>query len=288
MVVKGHRQISLRRQCELLNISRSKVFYQGAQESEENLHYMRLIDEIYMDQPVYGYRRMTAVLQRMGFQVNEKRIQRLMRLMGLEAVYPKPRTSIPMPGHKKYPYLLRNRKPTGPNQVWSMDITYVPMKMGFMYLMAVMDWWSRLVITWELSNTMEAEICAKTAGVGLSASKHTPLIFNVDQGSQFTSNVFIDTIESYAVKVSMDGRGRALDNVFIERLWRSIKYEDIYLRGYEDGLCLHQGLERWFDHYNNHRPHQALDYATPWDWHFTAQKYGATIPTWIDDEELKI
>jgi len=154
MVVKGHRQISLRRQCELLNISRSKVFYQGAQESEENLHYMRLIDEIYMDQPVYGYRRMTAVLQRMGFQVNEKRIQRLMRLMGLEAVYPKPRTSIPMPGHKKYPYLLRNRKPTGPNQVWSMDITYVPMKMGFMYLMAVMDWWSRLVITWELSNTM--------------------------------------------------------------------------------------------------------------------------------------
>jgi len=287
MVSKGHRQISLRRQCELLDVSRNRVSDQGAQESDENLQYMRLIDQIYMDHPVYGYRRMTAVLERMGHQVNVKRVHRLMKLMGLEAIYPKPGISVPMAGHRKYPYLLRNRKPTGPNQVWSMDITYIPMQMEFMYLMAVMDWWSRLVITWELSNTMEAELCAKTADVSLGTSKHTPLIFNVDQGSQFTSNVFVDTIESYAVAVSMDGRGRALDNVFIERLWRSLKYEEIYLRDYEDARCLRKGLERWFDHYNKQRPHQALNYATPWELHSTPVKFGATMPAWIGDLKLK-
>lgn len=280
MVHKGHRQISLRRQCELLQISRSKVFVQGAQEPAENLRYMRLIDQIYLDQPVYGYRRMTAILRRLGHPVNEKRVHRLMKLMNLEAVYPKPKTSIPMAGHRKYPYLLRHRKPSGPNQVWSMDITYIPMKLGFMYLMAIMDWWSRMVIAWDLSNTMEAELCAKTADMGLRSSTHKPLIFNVDQGSQFTSNVFIDTVESYAVAVSMDGRGRALDNVFIERLWRSLKYEDIYLQDYEDGLRLRQGVDRWFRHYNGHRPHQALGYATPKEYHFKPEQFGATTPAW--------
>ncbi len=287
MVVNDHPQISLRRQCELLNISRSKVFYQGAQESEENLRYMRLIDQIYMDRPVYGYRRMTAVLERMGHKVNEKRIHRLMKLMGLEAIYPKPRTSIPMAGHRKYPYLLRNRKPTGPNQVWSMDITYIPMKIGFMYLMAVMDWWSRLVISWELSNTMEAELCAKTAEESLRSAKQKPLIFNVDQGSQFTSNVFVDTIESYAVAVSMDGRGRALDNVFIERLWRSLKYEEIYINDYEDAFCLRDGIDRWFEHYNGDRPHQALGNATPKEFHYKAKKFGATLPPWSQEIGVK-
>ena len=287
MVTKDHRQISLRRQCELLNFSRSKVFYQGAQESEENLNYMRLMDQMYLDQPTYGYRRMTAVLRRMGHKVNDKRIHRLMKLMGLEAIYPKPRTGIPFAGHKKYPYLLRNRKPSGPNQVWSMDITYIPMKLGFMYLMAVMDWWSRLVISWDLSNTMEAELCAKTADMGLRSSPQAPLIFNVDQGSQFTSCVFVETVESHAVAVSMDGRGRALDNVFIERLWRSLKYEDIYIRDYEDPFCLRAGVERWFKHYNRNRPHQALGYATPWEYHFGPDKFGAKIPKWSSDKELK-
>lgn len=286
MVQRGHRQISLRRQCQLIWVNRSKLDYEGAQESAQNLDLMKRIDQIYLDQPVYGYRRMTQVLRRQSIPVNAKRVRRLMRLMGLEAVYPKARTSLPAPGHKKYPYLLKGRRPSAPNQIWCMDITYVPMRLGFMYLMAIMDWWSRYVIVWDVSNTMEAESCAATLQRGLEASGSRPHIFNTDQGSQFTSEDFTGLLEAAGVQVSMDGRGRALDNVFIERLWRSVKYEDIYLREYGRGDELQAGLLKWFDHYNQDRPHQALGYATPWEYHHQSERYGASPASWWQDGRL--
>jgi putative transposase len=222
---------------------------------------MRRIDEQYTACPFYGSRRMTRWLTRQGEEVNRKRVQRLMRQMGLEAIYPKPRLSVAGTGHKIYPYLLRGVKVERPDQVWSTDITYVPMTSGFMYLAAVIDWFSRYVIAWKLSNTLDGSFCLEMLEEALKGGR--PEIFNTDQGVQFTAEAFTSCLERSGVAVSMDGRGRALDNVFVERLWRSVKYEDIYLRGYETVPELDQGLMRYFGFYNDERLHQSLGYRTP-------------------------
>jgi putative transposase len=241
---------------------------------------MRRLDELHLEYPVYGSRKLTVLLRRAGMEINRKRVVRLLRLMGVEAIYAKPRTSLPTPGHQIYPYLLRDLEVTGPDQVWCSDITYVPMARGFMYLVAVMDWWSRYVLGWRLSNTMEAAFCVEAWEAALRVGRRAPLISNTDQGSQFTSPMFIDAVESAGVDVSMDGRGRWLDNRFIERLWRSAKYEDIYLQDYGDGLAAGRGLGRWFDGYNQERPHQALDYATPAEVYFDPGAHGAQPAKW--------
>jgi len=222
---------------------------------------MRRIDEQYLRTPFYGSRRMTAWLRREGEEVNRKRVQRLMRLMALEAIYPKRRTSEPAPGHKIYPYLLRHVKVTRPNQVWSADITYVPLRCGFLYLMAILDWYSRYVLSWRLSNTLDGAFCVEALEEALQIAR--PEIFNSDQGAQFTSRDFTGRLESAAVAISMDGRGRALDNVFVERLWRTLKYENVYLHAYATGAECHAGLASYLRFYCEERQHQALDYRTP-------------------------
>lgn len=259
--------MSLRRQCELLGLNRSTLYYEPAAESEFNLHLMRLIDEQYLKTPFYGYPRMTAWLRRQGYEVNPKRIYRLMQTMGICAIYPKPKTSQPGRGHKTYPYLLRGLALTHVNQVWSADITYVPMPTGFMYLVAIMDWYSRFVLAWQLSNTLDGDFCLEALQQALHWGK--PDIFNTDQGSQFTAAAFTDCLEDAGIRISMDGRGRALDNVFIERLWRSLKYEDIYLKDYHTVPMLHAGLANYFWFYNEERPHQSLNYRTPAELHFS-------------------
>ena len=286
MVESGHRTMSVRRQCSLLGVHRSSFYYRGIPESQENLKLMRMIDQLYLEEPVYGYRRMTVMLQRKGFQINHKRVSRLMRLMGLQAIYPQPRTSIPGNNHKVYPYLLRKRQAEGPNQVWSMDITYIPMKQGFMYLMAIIDWWSRYVISWQLANTMEAKLCVETLRKGMRRIGNKPHIFNTDQGAQFTSDQFTSVLKQRGILISMDGRGRALDNVFIERLWRSLKYEDIYLREYADTTSLEVGIRAWFRKYNRKRPHQSLNNATPWEYHYGGEEHGAQEASWWRDDGL--
>jgi len=228
---------------------------------------MRLIDDQYLKTPFYGWPRMTAHLRRQGYQVNGKRIRRLMQLMGLQAIYPKPRTTVAAQGHQIYPYLLRHLEITRPNQVWSADITYVPMRRGFMYLVAVLDWFSRYVLAWQLSNTLDGLFCLEALQQALDCG--TPEIFNTDQGVQFTASNFTSCLEAADIRVSMDGRGRALDNIFVERLWRSVKYEDLYLRDYELVPELEVGLERYFQFYNHDRPHQSLQYRTPAEVHFT-------------------
>jgi putative transposase len=273
-------KVSVRHQCELLDLCRSSYYYQCAPESEENLALMRRLDELHLEHPVYGSRKLTVLLHQEGLAVNRKRVVRLLGLMGIEAIYAKPRTSLPEPGHQIYPYLLRDLAVTGPDQVWCSDITYVPMATGFMYLVAVMDWWSRYVLGWRLSNTLEAAFCVDAWEAALRAGRQAPLISNTDQGSQFTSPMFIDAVESAGVDVSMDGRGRWLDNRFIERLWRSAKYEDIYLQDYGDGLAAGRGLGQWFDRYNQSRPHQALGYATPADVYLDPGAHGAQPATW--------
>jgi putative transposase len=272
-------ELSLERQCELLDISRSGYYYEPVAASAENLALMRRLDELHLARPVYGSRRLTALLQREGQGVNRKRVVRLLRLMGVEAVYPKRSLSTPAPGHRIYPYLLNGLEISGPDQVWCSDITYVPMAYGFMYLVAVMDWWSRYVVGWELSNSLDSEFCIRawTAAVGRG---RPPLIANTDQGSQFTSEAYLEAVEAVGVDVSMDGRGRWIDNRFIERLWRSVKQEDIYPQDYADGLTAHRGLARWFEDYNTQRPHQALDYATPGEWYHAPESYGAKPAAW--------
>lgn len=253
--------MSVRRQCELLGLSRSSLYYEPAGETAGNLRLMRRIDEQYTARPFYGSRRMTRWLVEQGEEVNRKRVQRLMRVMGLEAIYPKPRLSAAGEGHKVYPYLLRGVTIERADQVWSTDITYVPMTSGFMYLAAVIDWFSRYVIAWRLSNTLDGAFCLEMLEEALGSGK--PEVFNTDQGVQFTAEAFTGCLESAGVAVSMDGRGRALDNVFVERLWRSVKYEDIYIRGYEAVPELHRGLGRYFGFYNDERLHQSLGYRTP-------------------------
>jgi putative transposase len=222
---------------------------------------MRLIDEQYLQTPFYGWRRMTAQLMKMGYTVNAKRVRRLMGQMGIQAIYPKKRTTVADKEHRIYPYLLRDMEIDHPDQVWCADITYVPMHRGFMYLIAIMDWFSRFVIAFEISNSLDAHFCMSSLDQALKRGR--PEIFNTDQGSQFTSNVFTQALEGAGVRVSMDGRGRAIDNIFIERLWRSVKYEDIYLRDYATGRELRRGLERYFRFYNHERVHQGLGYSTP-------------------------
>ena len=224
---------------------------------------MRLIDEQYLRHPEFGYPRMTDWLQEKGYQVNHKRVARLMRIMGIQAITPGPHTSKPAPGHKIYPYLLRDTIIDKVGQVWSMDITYIPMHQGFMYLAAVIDWYSRYVISWELSNTMESLFCI--AALQSALTQGNPTIFNTDQGSQFTSKAFTKVLLDKNIAISMDGRGRALDNVFIERLWWTVKYEEVYPKAYSDGHSLYKGLKRYFNYYNRERKHSALDKQTPFE-----------------------
>ena len=257
--------MSLRHQCDLLGLHRSTYYYEPARESAENLALMRLIDAQYLKTPFYGWRRMTVYLQREGYPVNHKRVQRLMRLMGLQAVYPKPKTTVASPEHKVYPYLLRQLAITRPNQVWSADITYVPLLSGFMYLVAIIDWFSRYVVNWQLSNTLDGRFCLEALQEALEAAR--PEIFNTDQGVQFTALPFTTCLERAGIRISMDGRGRALDNIFIERLWRSVKYEDVYLKDYASVPDLDTGLETYFRFYNHERPHQSLGYRTPAEVH---------------------
>jgi putative transposase len=256
-----HPELTIARQCELLGLSRSSFYYQPAKETAENLGLMRLIDRQYTAQPVFGSRRMTVWLQGQGYQVNRKRVQRLMRLMGLEAIYPRPKLSQPGCGHKIYPYLLRDVKVERADQVWSTDITYVPLPAGFMYLAAIIDWYSRYVISWRLSNTLDGSFCLEMLEEALSRGR--PEIFNTDQGVQFTAQAWTGRLESAGVAVSMDGKGRCLDNVFVERLWRTVKYEDIYIKGYETVPQLQAGLGAYFPFYNLERPHQSLGYQAP-------------------------
>jgi putative transposase len=253
--------LSVSQQCELLGLSRSSYYYEPAPETEENLSLMALIDREYTAHPFQGSRRMTIWLRGEGHAVNRKRVQRLMRLMGLEAVYPKPRLSVRGAGHKVYPYLLRGVTIERVNQVWSTDITYIPMPKGFMYLTAVMDWHSRYVLSWRLSNTLDGEFCLEALEEALS--RGCPEVFNTDQGAQFTSPSYTSRLEAAGAKVSMDGKGRCLDNVFVERLWRTVKYEEVYLWGHETVPALQAGLSRYFGYYNGERRHQSLEYRTP-------------------------
>jgi putative transposase len=263
MVEPEHAKLSVRRQCNLLGFSRSGLYEsRKTQPSQEDAEMMKQIDHIYTWMPCYGSRRIATHLRRHGQCVNRKRIQRLMRKMGLEGVAPRRRTTRPHPSHKVYPYLLRNLDVVRPNQVWCADITYVPMKRGSMYLTAVMDWYSRRVLAWELSNSLDSSFCVEALQRAL-AHYGPPEIFNTDQGCQFTSEAFTSVLRNAGIRISMDGRGRALDNVFIERLWRSVKHEDIYLRDYENVPELYRGLIRYFHHYNNERFHQGLDDKTP-------------------------
>ena len=270
MIETDHPTLSIRRQCQLLDLNRATLYWPPTGESALNLALMRLIDREYTRAPFYGYRRMTARLNNAhGYAVNPKRVARLMAKMGLQAVYPRPRTSLPDPQHKKYPYLLRGLDIERPNQVWAADITYLPLPQGFMYLVAVMDWFSRFVLAWQLSNTLDGAFCLTALRRALRDGQ--PDIFNTDQGVQFTAQAFTDELEAASIRVSMDGRGRFFDNIFIERLWRTVKYEDIYLKGYETVPALAAGLDDYFQLYNYERPHQSLGYRTPADVHFAVE-----------------
>ncbi len=257
----GHSHLSLVRQCELLGVCRSSAYYRPVGESEENLALMRLLDEQYTRAPFYGVRRMTAWLRTQGWEVNHKRVARLMRLMGLQAIYPKRKRRVLAPGHRIYPYLLRDVPIERVNQVWSTDITYVRMRGGWVYLVAVIDWFSRYVLSWEVSVTQEVDFCLSALDWALRRGR--PEIFNTDQGSQFTSGDFTGRLLEAEVRISMDGRGRALDNVFVERLWRTVKYEEVYLKEYETVPDAIGHLGAYFEFYNRERLHQSLQYRTP-------------------------
>jgi putative transposase len=262
MVDSGHARLSVVRQCTLLKIARSGLYYEKAGESSLNLALMREIDRAFTEWPFLGVRQMRRYLVSLGYGVGNKRVRRLMRLMGLMAVYQKPRTSTPNPEDKRYPYLLRTLSIERSNQVWCADITYIPMRKGFLYLVAVMDWHSRKVLAWRLSNTLDADFCVAALEEALSKYGR-PDIFNTDQGSQFTSFAFTNVLQSHGIRISMDGRGRWLDNVFIERLWRSLKYENVYLNAYETGSEARAGIGKWISFYNQTRPHSSLADQTP-------------------------
>jgi putative transposase len=253
--------LSVSRQCDLLGLSRSTYYYEPATETAANLALMEEIDREYTAHPFLGSRRLTTWLRCAGRRVNRKRVQRLMRLMGLEAVYPKPRLSAPEAGHRVYPYLLRNVTVERADQVWSTDITYIPLPNGFMYLTAVIDWYSRLVLSWRLSNTLDVGFCLEALDEALG--RGCPEVFNTDQGVQFTSAAYTGRLEAAGARVSMDGKGRCLDNVFVERLWRTVKYEEVYLWRHETVPALQSGLARYFGYYNGERRHQALAERTP-------------------------
>lgn len=261
VVDRKHPSLSVVHQCALLGISRSGLYYRQVGISEKDLALMKLIDGQYLDTPFYGTRRMAAWLRNRGYKVNRKRARRLMRIMGLKAIYRRPRTSTPAQGHRVYPYLLSEVGITRPNQAWAADITYIPMERGFMYLVAIMDWYSRYVLSWRLSNTLDADFCIDALEEALR--KGRPDIFNTDQGAQFTSDGFTSLLERHGIRVSMDGKGRYTDNLFIERLWRTVKYEEVYLKAYQNGRDARAGIGEYFRFYNAERPHQALGYRTP-------------------------
>jgi len=274
---RDHPDLSLSRQCRLLSIGRSSFYYAPKGESPENLALMRCIDELFLKYPFYGSRQMARQLRREGIRVGRHRVRRLMRLMGLEAIYQAPRTSAPHPAHRVYPYLLKGMAIDRPNQVWCADITYIPVRRGFLYLVAVMDWATRHVLAWRLSNTMDGRFCVEALTDAL-ARYGRPEIFNTDQGSQFTSLDFTGALRDAGVAISMDGRGRCMDNVFIERLWRSLKYEAVYLHDMTDGFKAEQVIGEWIDFYNTERPHSALAGRTP------AEAYGAGRPVDMMDK----
>ncbi len=253
--------MGIARQCELLAISRSSYYYEATGENPLNLELMRLIDKQFLETPYYGARQMARHLRRQGYAVGRKRISRLMRLMGLSPIYQKPNTSKPHPQHKVYPYLLRGLTIDKPNQVWCTDVTYIPMRRGFLYLVAIMDWATRKVLSWRLSNTQDADFCVAALEEALQRYGK-PEIFNTDQGSQFTSYAFTSVLKDAGIKISVDGKGRWMDNVMIERLWRSLKYECIYLNAFETGSEARQGISRWINRYNSQRPHSSLDDRT--------------------------
>ena len=261
MVDRKHPSLSVVRQCKLLEVSRSGLYYQPMAVPGEALALMKLIDRQYLATPFYGARRMAAWLKSQGHKVNRKRVRRLLQTMGLAAIYPHPKTSVPAPGNKVYPYLLRGIEVTRPNQAWAADITYIPMERGFLYLVAIIDWYSRYVLSWRLSNTLDVGFCVEAAEEALRMGR--PDIFNTDQGAQFTSEAFTVLLEHHGVRVSMDGKGSYNDNLFIERLWRSVKYEEVYLKAYQDGREARARIGSYFRFYNAERPHQALGYRTP-------------------------
>ena len=272
MVEPGHPQLSIARQCRLVSISRSGFYHRPAGETPLNLGLMRLIDTQFLEAPWHGSRQMARHLRREGCAVGRKRVRRLMAKMGLTPIYQRPRTTMPHPAHRVFPYLLRGMVVERPNQVWCADITYLPMRRGFLYLVAVMDWATRKVLSWRVSNTLDVEFCLEALEEAL-ARFGQPEIFNTDQGSQFTSPRFTGVLQRAGVRISMDGRGRWMDNVFIERLWRSLKYECIYLHAFETGSELRAGLTKWIGYYNAGRPHSALKGRTPDD------AYGADVVT---------
>ena len=262
MVEPSNPDLPVGKQCKLLSISRSTFYYTPKGETAMNLALMRQIDEQFLETPFFGVRQMTWHLRNEGHLVNEKRIRRLMRLMGLMPIYQKPNTSKAAKGHKTYPYLLRGLQVTRPNQVWAADITYLPMRKGFLYLVAIMDWHTRKVLAWRISNTLEADFCVEA----LNEAIHKfgpPEIMNTDQGSQFTSFAWTDRLRRSGVRISMDGKGRFLDNIFVERLWRSLKYECVYLYAWETGSDAKAGVGKWIEFYNRKRPHSALGGKPP-------------------------
>jgi putative transposase len=265
---------SVRRQCELLRVCRSGLYYVPTPTSPEELALMRRIDELHLSHPFYGSRKLSYLLRQEGGDANRKRIQRLMRVMGLEAIVPKPKTSEPHPEHVKYPYLLRGLAISRVNQVWATDITYIPMKAGFVYLVAIMDWYSRRVLSWRLSNTLDSSFCVEALEEAV-ARFGRPEIFNTDQGAQFTADSFTKPLRDRGIAISMDGRGRCLDNVFVERLWRSVKYEEVYLHAYDSVAEARAGIGRSLTFYNEQRPHQALGYQTPAAFHRGPNKKAA-------------
>ena len=266
LIENYNEKIPIYRQCEIIGLNRATYYLEPKMESEKNLILMDLIDKEYLKHPFLGSRRLAVVMKDYGHIVNRKRIQRLMRIMGIEAIYPKRNLSLGMSSVKKYPYLLKNMKITRPNQVWSTDITYIKLVNGFLYLVAVIDWYSRYVISWELSNTLGIDFCLEALEEALKLG--TPNIWNNDQGSQFTSPQFVSVLEKSGISISWDGRGRALDNIFIERLWRSLKYEEVYLKEYLNGQEAWNGIGNYFTYYNNNRPHQSLGYRKPAEVHF--------------------
>jgi putative transposase len=279
LVEPEHPKISIARQCELLGLNRSSFYYRESAENEEDTFLMRVIDEQYTRTPFYGYRKMTVYLQHLGLTVNHKRVLRLMKKLGLEAIYPKPNLSKPGKEHFRFPYLLKGVKISHSNQVWATDITYIRLKDGFIYLLAIMDWHSRYVIDFEVSTTLEAEVYVKTLKRVLKKGK--PEIFNTDQGSQFTAIEWLKVLQTHNIQISMDGQGRCFDNIFVERLWRTVKYEEVYLQEYEDVWEAEKSLEKYFYFYNHERPHQSLGNQTPFE------MYQAGLKTKEKEEQKK-
>ena len=277
MIVRAHPGLSLSRQCRLLSLSRSSVYYAAKDESAETLALMRRVDGLFLKYPFYGSRQMVRQLRREGVCVGRHRVRRLMRLMGLEAIYQAPKTSTPHPAHRIYPYRLKGMAIERPDQAWCADITYIPVQHGFLYLVAIMDWATRRVLAWRMSNTLDASFCVEALNEAL-ARYGKPEIFNTDQGSQFTSQDFTGALKDAGIAISMDGRGRCMDNIFIERLWRSLKYEAVYLHELSDGFEAERVIGDWIDFYNTERPHSALDGQTP------AETYGAGQPVDMMDK----